>query len=71
MSEKVSDLLSLLLDVNDMILPVAKVGSHELINFGKNMGSEDGRTNEGEQGTPHVLVGGTMNSCNVAFPKYV
>lgn len=66
-----TDLLSLILDVNDKILPVAEMGSHELINFGKNMVSNHGGADKRKKGTPHVLVSGAMNSSNVAFPKDV
>lgn len=40
------NLIGVLLDVDDMAIPGADVGSHELINFGQELVSDHGRADE-------------------------
>lgn len=59
------------MDVNDFVIPIRKMGSHELINLGQKLVCDHGGGNEGKQSASHVLVSGAMNGSNVAFAQNV
>lgn len=65
------NLFGLFLNINNFVLPIAEVGSHELINFWQYLVSDIGGVNDGKQCSSHVLVSRAMNCCNVAVSQYI
>lgn len=62
-----TNLFGFLLNVNDFVLPIAKMGSHETVDLRQQTVPDHVGAHESKQSPSHVPVGEAMNSCNVAF----
>lgn len=62
-----TNLFGFLLNVNDSVLPIAKMGSHENVDLRQQTVPDHVGAHESKQSPSHVPVGEAMDCCNVAF----